>query len=65
MLETRRTSTLARLDNVLLVAAVVVGVVVLLHAIGWIVGTLLFLLKVALVVAVITFVARLVWRRTS
>lgn len=45
-------STLAKLDDALLVAVLIVLAIGAIQVISWIAGTILFLLKVALVVAV-------------
>lgn len=62
-LERRRSSGLDRLDDALLIVVAVVGALFALKVLGWIIGTVLFVIKVA-VVAAIAFVAlRIVSRR--
>jgi Flp pilus assembly protein TadB len=62
-LERRRSSGLDRLDDALLVVVAVVGALFALKVVGWVIGTVLFVVKVA-VVAAIAFVAlRVVSRR--
>ena len=59
-LEPRRTtSPLAKLDDLLLVAAIVVGAIFVLQVISWLAGTILFLIKAAIVVALV--VAGVAW----
>ena len=59
----RRRSTLDRLDDGLLVVAALVGVVLVFSVIGWLVDTLVFFVKLALVAVFIGLVARFVMRR--
>ena len=61
-LEPRRRSTLQSLDNALLVVVAVVGVLVVLKVIGFIAGTVFFLVKVAVLVAVVAVALRLLLR---
>ena len=55
-------STLARLDDALLVGVVVVGVLLVLQVVSWVVGAFVFGLKVAIAVAIGYVVLRLVGR---
>jgi hypothetical protein len=59
----RRRSALDRLDDGLLVVAALVGIVVLFAVIGWIVHTVVFFVKLALVAAFIGLVVRFFARR--
>jgi hypothetical protein len=59
----RRRSALDRLDDGLLVVAALVGVVVLFVVIGWIVNTVVFFLKLALVAVFIGIIVRFMTRR--
>jgi hypothetical protein len=59
----RRRSTLDRLDDVLLVVVALVGVVLVFSVIGWLVDTLVFFVKLALVAVFIGLIARFVMRR--
>ena len=60
-LERRKTgSQLDRLDNWALVAVAVVGAIFALKVLGWVIGTIMFAAKIAVVVAVAAFVWRLV-----
>ena len=61
-LEPRR-SALDRLDDGLLVVAALVGVVVLFAVVGWIVSTIVFFVKLALVVVFIGLIVRFFTRR--
>jgi hypothetical protein len=61
-LEPRR-STLAVLDNALLVVVVVVAALVVLKVIGFIAGTVFFLIKLGIVAGVIYAIVRLLTRR--
>lgn len=55
-LEPRRRSTLDRLDDWLLVGVVAVLAVLALNVLGWIFGAVVFLVKVAVVAAVVGLV---------
>jgi hypothetical protein len=55
-LEPRRRSTLSKLDDWLLVVVVAVAAVFALQIISWLIGTVFFLVKVAVVAAVIGLV---------
>jgi hypothetical protein len=59
----RRRSALDRLDDGLLVVAALVGVVVLFAVIGWIVNTVVFFLKLALIAVFIGIIVRFISRR--
>jgi F0F1-type ATP synthase assembly protein I len=59
----RRRSTLDRLDDALLVVVALVGVVLVFSVIGWLVDTLVFFVKLALVAVFIGLIARFVMRR--
>jgi len=61
-LEPRR-SALDRLDDGLLVVAALVAVVVLFAVIGWIVNTIVFFVKLALVVVFVGLILRFLTRR--
>ena len=61
-LEPRR-SALDRLDDGLLVVAALVGVVVLFAVIGWIVNTIVFFVKLALVVVFVGLILRFLTRK--
>lgn len=53
-LEPRRTGgTLQAMDNVLLVVVAVIGVLIVLKIVGFIAGTIFFLVKVAIAVAIV------------
>jgi len=58
----RRRSALDRLDDGLLVVAALVGLVILFAVVGWVVHTVLFFVKVAIVAAFIGLIVRLVAR---
>ncbi len=58
----RRRSALDRLDDGLLVGAALVGLVILFAVVGWVVHTVLFFVKVAIVAAFIGLIVRLVAR---
>jgi energy-coupling factor transporter transmembrane protein EcfT len=58
MLEKRRSSSLSRLDDGILVVAAIVGVILLFTVIGWIFHTVMFLFKLALAAAVVGVVFR-------
>jgi hypothetical protein len=58
----RRRSTLDRLDDGLLVIVALVGVVVLFSVVGWVVHTVVFFVKVALVAVFIGLIVRVVAR---
>jgi hypothetical protein len=59
-LERRNRSTLAKLDDGLLIAAGVVGVIVLFAVVGWVIHAVLFLLKIAVVAVVFGLIVRAV-----
>jgi hypothetical protein len=59
----RRRSVLDRLDDGLLVIVALVGVVILFSVVGWVIHTVLFFVKVALVAVFIGLIVRLVARR--
>jgi hypothetical protein len=59
----RRRSALDRLDDGLLVVVVLVGLVISFAVVGWVVHTVLFFVKVAIVAAFIGLIVRLVARR--
>ena len=59
-LEPRRRSTLASLDNALLVVVSVVAVLVVLKVVGFIAGTVFFFVKLAVLAAVVFVALRLV-----
>jgi hypothetical protein len=59
----RRRSALDRLDDGLLVVAALVGVVVLFAIIGWIVNTIVFFLKLALLAVFVGLIVRFIARR--
>ena len=59
----RRRSALDRLDDGLLVIVALVGVVVLFAVVGWIIHTVLFFVKVAIVAVFIGLIVRLVASR--
>jgi hypothetical protein len=59
----RRRSVLDRLDDGLLVVVALVGVVVAFMVVGWIVDTIVFFVKLALVAVFIGLIARFVMRR--
>jgi hypothetical protein len=59
----RRRSALDRLDDGLLVVVALVGVVVAFMVVGWIVDTVVFFVKLALVAVFIGLIARFVLRR--
>ena len=61
-LEPRR-SVLDRLDDGLLVVAALVAVVVLFAVIGWIVNTIVFFVKLALVVVFVGLILRFLTRK--
>jgi hypothetical protein len=56
----RRRSTLDRLDDGLLVVVAVVGVLLLLQVVSWAIGTILFVVKLAIVAVVVGLVLRLI-----
>ena len=58
-----RRSALDRLDDGLLVVAALVAVVVLFAVIGWIVNTIVFFVKLALVVVFVGLILRFLTRR--
>jgi hypothetical protein len=58
----RRRSALDRLDDGLLVVVVLVGLVISFAVVGWVVHTVLFFVKVAIVAAFIGLTVRLVAR---
>ena len=62
-LERRRSSGLDRLDDVALVVVAVLGALFALRILGWVIGTVLFVVKVAVVAAIAFVVLRLVARR--
>ena len=59
----RRRSALDRLDDALLVVVALVGVVILFSVVGWVVHTVVFFVKLALVAVFIGLIVRLVARR--
>jgi hypothetical protein len=59
----RRRSTLDRLDDGLLLVAALVGVVVLFAVIGWVVNTVVFFVKLALVAVFVGLIVRFFARR--
>jgi hypothetical protein len=58
----RTRSTLSKVDDVALIAVAVVVGLILFKILGWIVGTLLFFVKLAVTVAVIYAIVRLASR---
>lgn len=60
----RQRSTLAKMDNALLVVGAVVVGFLALRMLGWIVGTVFFVVKVALVAFVIAAAARFAMGRS-
>jgi energy-coupling factor transporter transmembrane protein EcfT len=60
----RRRSALDRLDDGLLVVVALVGVILLFTVIGWLVNTVVFFVKLALVAVFIGLIARFVARKT-
>lgn len=64
-LERRNRSTLSKLDDGLLIAAGVVGVIVLFAVVGWVIHAVLFLLKIAVVAVVFGLIVRAVAGRRS
>ena len=62
-LERRRSSGLDRLDDLALVVVAVVGALFALKVLGWVIGTVLFVVKVAVVAAIAFVLLRLVARR--
>jgi hypothetical protein len=61
----RRRSTLSKLDDGLLIVAIVVGVVFALSILSLVVHAVFWMLKLAVIALVIAFVFRLVNRRSS
>lgn len=61
-LEPRRPGLLARLDDALLVGVVIVAAVFAFHLVGWIMGGLVFMVKIAIFSALVGLVYR-AWRR--
>ena len=59
----RRRSALDRLDDGLLVIVALVGVVILFSVVGWVIHTVVFFVKLALVAVFIGLIVRLVARR--
>jgi hypothetical protein len=59
----RRRSTLDRLDDALLVVVALVGVVIAFTVIGWLVHTVVFFLKLALLAVFVGLIARFVAHR--
>jgi hypothetical protein len=59
----RRRSALDRLDDGLLVIVALVGAVILFAVVGWVIHTVLFFVKVAIVAVFIGLIVRLVARR--
>ena len=59
----RRRSALDRLDDGLLVVAALVGVILVFAVIGWIVSTVMFFVKLAVVALFVGLIVRLVVRR--
>ena len=62
-LERRKSGSLDRIDDSALVAVAVVGVIFALKILGWVIGTVLFAVKIAIIVAVVAGVWRLVNHR--
>ena len=60
----RRRSALDRLDDGLLVVVALVGVILVFTVIGWLVNTVVFFVKLALVAVFIGLIARFVARKT-
>jgi hypothetical protein len=60
----RRRSALDRLDDGLLVVVALVGVILLFTVIGWLVNTVVFFVKLALVAVFIGLIVRFVARKT-
>ena len=58
----RRRSALDRLDDGLLVIVALVGVVILFSVVGWVIHTVVFFVKLALVAVFIGLIVRLVAR---
>ena len=58
----RRRSVLDRLDDGLLVIVALVGVVILFSVVGWVIHTVVFFVKLALVAVFIGLIVRLVAR---
>jgi len=56
----RRRSTLDRLDDGLLVVVAIVGVFLLLQVLSWVVGTILLVVKLAVVAVVVAVIMRAV-----
>jgi len=63
--QTEKRSAFDTLDNVLLVVVAAVVGFLLLQLIQWVVGTIFFVVKLALVVAVVAAVWKAVGRRAS
>ena len=61
----RRRSTLSKLDDGLLVVAIVVGVVIALSILGFVIHTIFWLARLAIIGLVIGLVVRFVSRRNS
>jgi hypothetical protein len=59
----RRRSALDRLDDGLLVVAALVGVIVVFAVIGWIVSTIVFFVKLALLAVFVGLIVRFMIRR--
>ena len=62
-LERRRSSGLDRLDDVALVVVAVVAALFALKVLGWVIGTVLFVVKLAVVATIAFVLLRLVARR--
>lgn len=58
MLEKRRTSTLSKMDDGIMIVVGIVGVILAFTVVGWIFGTIMTLLRWALVAAVAGLVFR-------
>ncbi|MGH2686083.1 MAG: hypothetical protein ACRDJP_11515 [Actinomycetota bacterium] len=56
-------STLSKVDDVLLIAVVAVAALVAINIIGWIAGTIWFLVKAAVVVGLVALAVAYVARR--
>jgi hypothetical protein len=62
-LERRRSSGLDRLDDLALVVVAVVGALFALKVLGWVIGTVLFVVKVAVIATIAFVLLRLIARR--
>ena len=59
----RRRSALDRLDDGLLVIVALVGVVILFAVVGWVIHTVLFFVKLAIIAVFVGLIVRVVARR--